>query len=85
MRLTYKQQLDHESLHNPLTHLGNVTIDSSPKRCPRNFYIPYVHQWLAQLFRAQLPLLGLKKWDHAYPTRRRHSGEWLAGIFLVPS
>jgi hypothetical protein len=22
-------------------------------------YIPYAHQWLAQFFRAQLPLLGL--------------------------
>jgi hypothetical protein len=56
--LNLKTAVEHESLHNPLTRLGHVKIDSSPKRCPRNLYIPYAHQLLAQLFRAQLPLLG---------------------------
>jgi hypothetical protein len=69
--LTWKLQLNHQVLRNPLAGLAKVKNFEQPIRLPFIFNFHYSCQWLAHLFGAQLRFLGLMGFllDGGYITR----------------
>ncbi len=51
-------ELDHKSLHKLWSIWHNKKDDSPPPRCPQLFLFHDAHQYLTDLFCAQLPFLG---------------------------